>query len=71
VLILNTAGNTDGSIDWWMDGVHIGSHSGIEFAASAQHWTQIHYTNLWGGGGGTLNVTQTLDFDHFYASGKQ
>jgi len=70
VLVGNTSGSRNGSIDWYLDGVHIGSYSGIQFQSGAAVWTQLHYTNLWGGGGGTTAQAQTLDFDHLYISAK-
>jgi uncharacterized protein YjdB len=69
VLVGNIAGNADGSIDWYLDGVHVGSYSKIQFATNAAHWNQLHYTNLWNGT--TVPATQTLDFDHLYTSGHQ
>jgi hypothetical protein len=71
ILVMNSVGNADGSIDWWLDNVHIGSHSGIQFQSSAPKWRALHYTNLWGGGGSIAVASQTLDFDHLYLSGKQ
>jgi hypothetical protein len=31
VLLGNTSGNADGAVDWWLDGIKIGSYSGIEY----------------------------------------
>jgi hypothetical protein len=67
VLVGNTAGTADGSIDWYLDGVHVGSYSKIQFATTAARWNVLHYTNLWNGT--TVPAAQTLDFDHLYTSG--
>jgi hypothetical protein len=70
VLVGNTAGSANGSIDWYFNGVHVGSYSNVQFQSGAAVWTQLHYTNLWGGGGGSTAAAQTLDFDHMYLSAK-
>lgn len=70
VLVMNSVGKTDGSVDWWLDGVHIGSHGGIQWQSSSPSWQFVHYADVWGGGGGTVTKTMWLDFDHLYISGK-
>ena len=72
VLVGNTAGASDGSIDWWVNGVHVGSYTGIQFIAGAALWNVFHYTMLYSGNVAT-NPTSAQDvfFDHIYLSGKQ
>ncbi len=71
VLVGNTASTSNGSIDWWLDGVHIGSYNNLRFSNAAAHWDLFHYTTIWGGAGGpNLPVTMTKDWDHAYVSGK-
>jgi hypothetical protein len=71
VLVGNTANTSDGSIDWWLDGVHIGSYSNMRFNNAAAGWDLLHYTTIWGGvGGPNVPATQTEDYDHYYISGK-
>jgi hypothetical protein len=70
VLTGNTAGNADGSIDWYVDGVHVGSKSGLIFTTGAARWDRFTVDPVWGGVGATVPATQTLDFDHVYLSGK-
>lgn len=70
IAAMNTAGNADGYLDLWLDGVHISHYTGIMFQSSSPSWRLLHYTNLWGGGGGTVANTMWLDWDHLYISGK-
>jgi hypothetical protein len=70
VLVGNTAGTRDGSVDWWLDGVHIGSYS-VQWLSGAATWNLFHYTTIWGGvGGPRVPATQYMDWDHVYLSGK-
>jgi hypothetical protein len=71
VLVGNTSGARDGSLDWYLDGVHVGSYTGVQFTSGAAQWTQMNLAPVWGGVDGTVPATQTLDVDHFYMSGKQ
>jgi len=69
VAVGNTANTSDGSLDWWLDGVHIGSYKNLRFASSALHWDLFHFTTIWGGvGGPNVPETQTRDWDHAYMS---
>src|SRR4051812_25396606 len=47
VLVGNTAGARDGSIDWYVNGIHVGSYSGIQFTSGAAVWGRFHYTMLY------------------------
>ena len=70
VLVGNTAGTRNGSVDWWLDGVHIGSYS-VQWLSGAATWNLFHYTSIWGGvGGPRVPATQYMDWDHVYLSGK-
>ena len=70
VLVGNTAGTNDGSVDWWLDGVHVGSYT-VQWRSGAATWDLFHYTTIWGGSGGyTVPATMTMDWDHVYLSGK-
>jgi uncharacterized protein YjdB len=62
----NTAGAANGSLNWWLNGVHVGSYAGIKWDTAASTWAFLHYTNLWNGN--TLPITMNLDFDHIYLS---
>jgi len=69
VAVGNTAGKVDGSIDWYLDGVHVGSYA-IQWETGATTWGDVKYYNGWGGVGDTVPATMTVDWDHVYVSGK-
>lgn len=71
VLVGNTAGSANGSLDWYLDGVHIGSYSGIQYIQGDALWGDVNVAPVWGGiGGPNVPSTQTWDIDQFYMSGK-
>jgi uncharacterized protein YjdB len=70
VAAMNTAGNADGYLDLWLDGVHITHVGGIKFQNTPPSWRSLHLAPVWGGGGGTVTNTMHMDFDHLYFSGK-
>lgn len=71
VAVQNTAGTHNGSMDWWVNGTHVGSVSSIQFSAGSRLWALAHYTLIYTG---TVTTTpasaQDFYFDHFYISGK-
>ena len=71
VLTGNTAGNADGSVDWFINGVHVGNRSGLIFTTAATSWDRFQFDPIWGGIGDTVPATMTLDLDHIYLSGKK
>ena len=70
VFVGNSAGTADGSVDWYLDGVHVGSVGGIQWTAGAATFNQMDFRPVWGGAGGTVPATMTMDWDHVYMSGK-
>jgi len=70
VLVGNSAGTADGSVDWYVDGVHVGSVGGIQWTPGAATFSQMDFRPVWGGAGGTVPATMTMDWDHVYMSGK-
>ena len=70
ILVGNTSGAANGSIDGWIDGVHVTSYSGIQFRSANAVWGDVNVDPVWGGIGGSVPATQTFDIDHFYMSGK-
>lgn len=67
----NSAGTADGTIDWYLDGVHVGSIRGLQFTAGATAWTEWRWYPVWGGAGGPpVPATQWQDADDIYLSGK-
>jgi hypothetical protein len=69
----NTAGNGDGLVKVWLDGVRIIEYRDVRFTGSGQDKTfdYIDFTPIWGGRGGTVTNTMTMDLDHMYVSGKR
>ncbi|HEY0527696.1 MAG TPA: Ig-like domain-containing protein [Gemmatimonadaceae bacterium] len=70
VAVGNTSGAANGSIDWWVDGVKNGSHTGIQYVGGDGIWEGINWSPTWGGSGSVVNSTMTMYFDHFRMSGK-
>jgi uncharacterized protein YjdB len=70
VVVGNTAGNSDGTMDFWLDGVHVGSFSGLQYTSGATSWDTFEWRPIWGGVSDVVPATQTLDVDHIYLSAK-
>lgn len=71
ILKSNSNGQPNGSADWWVDGVKVGSYSNINFvpASGRNVWEKIKWNPTWGGTGGTVPVDMQMDIDHTYVSG--
>ncbi len=72
VATLNTIGLANGVLQWWLDGVLIGSYSNVTFrtAASPSGFWGRQYDPVWGGAGGAAKTrTDELWLDHLYLSG--
>jgi hypothetical protein len=67
----NSAGTRDGTIDWWLDGVHVGSYTGIQYVPGDATWDLMKWNPTWGGLGGTVPADFTESMDHIYVSGKR
>jgi hypothetical protein len=70
VLTGNTSGSKNGSVDWWLDGVHVGSLSSLQFTSATTSWNTFEFRPVWGGVGDVVPSTMTVDWDHVYMSGK-
>jgi uncharacterized protein YjdB len=71
ILVGNTAGTADGSVDAYLDGVHITHVGGIQWSDTDGKWDTFEFRPVWGGTGSTLvQQTQTMDWDDVYLSGK-
>jgi hypothetical protein len=67
----NTSGSANGAVDWWLNGVHVGSvTSGVQFTPGTTSWNLYTFRPIWGGLGDAVPSTMTLDMDHLYMSGK-
>jgi uncharacterized protein YjdB len=67
---MNSAGAADGYLDMWLNGLKIQHIPNIMWQSSSPSWRLLHLAPVWGGGGGTVANTMTMDFDHIYLSGK-
>jgi hypothetical protein len=72
VLYGGTAGNADGTVDWWINGVKVGHYTGIPFVAAggSEAWEMLEWNPTWGGLGGSITTVQYMWMDHIYISGK-
>ena len=70
VLNGNSSGAADGTVDWWLNGVHVGSYSGRQFTSGATVWGIFQFQPIWGGITDAVPATMTQDWDHLYISGK-
>jgi hypothetical protein len=71
LMVGNTANKSDGTIDWWLDGKHIGSYKQLRFSDKEARFELFHYTTIWGGvGGPNVPATQYKDWDDVYLSGR-
>ena len=69
LLDLGTAGNADGRVDWWINGVLIGSVINIPITSVTALFNEIDWAPTWGGfSGATLTVDQQEWMDALYAS---
>jgi hypothetical protein len=69
---LNTIGQSNGVLQWWLDGVLIGSYANVVFrtAANPHGFWGIQYDVVWGGGGGAAKTrADAVVLDHLYLSG--
>lgn len=66
----NTSGQADGSIEWWLDGVKVGSKGGIQWVSGAGQWETVKWSPTWGGLGGSVPADQFMSLDHLYISRK-
>ncbi|HEY8813644.1 MAG TPA: Ig-like domain-containing protein [Candidatus Dormibacteraeota bacterium] len=71
VIKANSAGTRDGTVDWWLDGVHVGSYTGIQFVPGNATWDLMKWNPTWGGLGGVVPAAFTESMDHIYVSGKR
>jgi hypothetical protein len=69
VAVGNTAGNKDGSIDVFLNGVHVTSKA-MQWETGSSTWGYFYYYPDWGGTGDTVPYNMWLDWDHAYVSGK-
>ena len=66
----NTSGAANGSVDWWLNGVKVGSHSNVQYVSGNGVWEQISWAPTWGGAGPSVSSEMDQYIDHLYISGK-
>jgi uncharacterized protein YjdB len=72
VFAINSSGSTDGTADWWINGVQVGHYTGIGYVSASQSrvFETMKWDPTWGGLGGTVPADQFMTMDHIYISGK-
>ena len=70
LLYKGTAGNADGWVKVWLDGVLILHFINKAFtpAGESPNFAGAHFAPIWGGVGGSLPAEQTLQIDNSYVS---
>jgi hypothetical protein len=70
VLVGNTSGTANGSLDVYLNGVHVTHAQGIQYSTGATRWDLTRIAPIWGGSGDEVTNEMFLWFDQFYISGK-
>jgi uncharacterized protein YjdB len=66
----NTAGNVDGAMDVYLNGVHVSHWTGIQYSSGTTAWDYFRIYPVWGGIGDVVTADQYIRWDHVYMSGK-
>ena len=69
-MVMNTAGNSDGELHGWVNGIKTHEHTNVLWAqASDPHTIDfIKFSSVWGGGGDTVQQDMWYELDHIYIS---
>lgn len=71
ILVGNSASTADGTIDWYLNGTHVGHVTGIQWSSGAANFSQVSIFPVWGGSGDVVaGADQYIEFDQHYQSGK-
>jgi len=70
ILTCNTGGAANGVVEWWLDGVKVGSYTDVRLEPSLSTWELIQWSPTWGGTGSTVPADQFESLDHIYISGR-
>ena len=70
IFVGNTSGAQNASAEWWLDGVKVGSYTGMQYVSGNSYWDQLAWAPTWGGGGSTVSANMTMSFDHIRVTGK-
>lgn len=71
-ILLATAGNSDGTIDGWVNGTKVLEFTGVSNTKAGHNGTitKVNVAPIWGGVGDSVVEEMYLDFDEVYVSGK-
>ena len=70
LLTANTVGQTNGTVQWWLDGEEIGRYTNVGPARDASNrWEIISWNPTWGGAGGSVLSAMTQQIDYIRVSG--
>lgn len=72
IAVGNTVGAANGTFDWYLDGAHIGSASGLKIgtAGAAALFDRLDFTPYWGGSGDVAPYDMHFYCDAMHISGK-
>jgi len=70
IAVGNSSGAANGSVNWWLDGTKVGSHSGIQYVSGAATWQNIAWAPTWGGAGPSVPSEMYQYVDHLRLSAK-
>ncbi len=68
-LRMNTLGKSDGVVEAWVNGTRTHAYTNIRLDAGG--WGILSWSPTWGGMGGALPATQTMDLEHVFVSGRR
>jgi hypothetical protein len=70
VIVGNSSGNADGSMDIYLDGVHVTRATGLQWSSGAAKFNIFQFYPIWGGITDTVNNDMWFEWDDVYMSGK-
>jgi hypothetical protein len=71
-LQMNTDGRNDGTAEWWLDGVKVGSYDDVAWVPEGDPhvWSMVKFQPIWGGTKDTIEADQFLHVDQIDVKGK-
>jgi hypothetical protein len=71
LMVANSAGQANGLLDWWIDGVHRGQYADVQWNPGGDAlFDAINLDPIWGGGPQTATEAQYYWLDHLIVQGK-
>lgn len=68
-LVANSAGQSNGILDFWLDGRKLGHYTNVRYNTGDAAWTPFQWSPVWGGVGETVPADQFQYIDDLYISG--